>query len=823
MIPGKAKQLPVIRKLLVKDSAQQKLGEYSFECLHTFRWPADQAAIPYYLLGDRKGFLAQWVANSVAAYNEGEYGQWEAYIYYPGGNLQPIITVLPPDTIGDYPGWIKIKKTDLSGNNLSGATFGIYYDSGCQEGTEVATFVTTADEWTYFDVSDYMDSATQTFTQTFYLKEISAPDDYVANSKGYSVTVSSTNNSTQETAAAVNGGVAIKNGLPQPPEGVVNKVDQDGNGIGPATFHFKSLTNSVDADFETDENGELQFQWTDPDGEDYIPPGEYTVTEVIPPPGYEKSDEAQNLRLWIEDIDGVPTPMHSGPIVFENKPLHSVIIQKVDESGNGLPGAVFEVYCNGALVTNITTGADGTFTFAGTDGNGLTNGTWEFVEVKAPDGYLLPYNKVQRVTINTEHDDVLIHELTFVNYTYPEIVIKKVAAGEEQPLAGAVFEVMIDGTNIGTYGPTGPDGTIVINHDVYGKFLENDNQDTWTVGVREVVAPDGYLIDDPDWQFAEIHRGTELQPFVFTDTKYPEIHILKRDRDTGDPVAGTSFKVEINGVDIGTFVTTGEDGIATITYEDYKRFLGDINGDEVSQDGWGVTVTEVEVTPGYNKDLQPESGDFSITKHLQPNQSVLEFVFEDTPYRDLLIRKYDSTNSWLLQGAHFYLESITLENPEAAGPDGVVTADGVTNENGELLFEDLPNGTYKLTEITPPTGYDLADPHEWEVVISSNSKPVVLVEAENHPREGLLITKHDAITNKPLANVEFMVRYLGDGNETTDTSNEARPYCRGQVPLWADLRRPDPHLRGADWRDGPRRGVPHHPPGWLYRGYLHFR
>ncbi|MBM6724002.1 SpaA isopeptide-forming pilin-related protein [Pseudoflavonifractor phocaeensis] len=737
--------------------------------------------------------VAQWVANSVAAYAEGEYGQWKAYIYYPGRDLQPIITVIPPDgkPIPDN-GWIKIKKTDLSGNNLAGATFGIYLDSGCQEGAEIDSFTTTGDEWTYYDVSELMDSA----TQTFYLKEISAPKGYVASSKSYSVTVSSTNNSTQETAAAVNGGAPIKNGDPQPPEGVVNKVDQDGNGIGPATFHFKSLTNSVDADFETDENGELQFQWTDPNGENYIQPGEYTVTEEIAPPGYEKSDEAQNLRLWIEDIDGVPTPMHSGPIVFENKPLHSVIIQKVDESGNGLPGAVFEVYCNGALVTNITTGADGTFTFAGTDGNGLTNGTWEFVEVKAPDGHLLPYNKVQRVTINTEHDDVLIHELTFVNYTYPEIVIKKVAAGEEQPLAGAVFEVMIDGTNIGTYGPTGPDGTIVINHDVYGKFLENDNQDTWTVGVREVVAPDGYLIDDPDWQFAEIHRGTELQPFVFTDTKYPEIHILKRDRDTGDPVAGTSFRVEINGVDIGTVVTE-DDGVATITYEDYKRFLGDINGDEVSQDGWGVTVTEVEVTPGYNKDLQPESGDFSITKHLQPNQSVLEFVFEDTPYRDLLIRKYDSTNSWLLQGAHFYLESITLENPEAAGPDGVVTADGVTNENGELLFEDLPNGTYKLTEITPPTGYDLADPHEWEVVISSNSKPVVLVEAENHPREGLLITKHDAITNKPLANVEFTVRYLGDGNETTDTSNEARPYMTDEngviyipdiVPGWYEIR-----------------------------------
>lgn len=732
--------------------------------------------------------VAGWINDSIQKYADGEYGQWEAYLYTPPGGLQPIITVLPDEEI-DWNGWIKIKKTDFSGKNLKGATFGIYLDPGHEN--KVAEFTTTDDEWTYYEVTDFMTSS----TQTFYLKELSAPDDYVASTSGYTVTVNSANNSTQDTAAAVNGGAAIKNGVIQEPEGVVQKVDLHDNPIGPAVFRFVSLDNKINKKIRSDANGDLKLQWTDPDGENYLPPGEYTVTEDTPPLGYEKTDESQNLLLWIEDVNGTPTARHSGPLTFKNKPLHSILIQKVDPSGRGLPGAVFDVYCNGAKVDTITTGADGTFLYAGTDGKGLTSGTWEFVEVKAPDGYLIPYYKAQSITVNTESDTVLLHTLTFTNYTYPELVIKKVSAGENQPLAGAVFEVKIDGQDFGRVGPTGPDGTLIVNFDRYGEFLDPD-QESWTVSVREVVAPDGYLLDDPEWQTVEVHRGETLAPFVFTDTKYPEIHILKRDRDTGDPVPGTSFRVEINGVDIGTVVTE-DDGVATITYEDYKRFLGDINGDEVSQDGWGVTVTEVEVTPGYNKDLQPESGDFSITKHLQPNQSVLEFVFEDTPYRDLLIRKYDSTNSWLLQGAHFYLESITLENPEAAGPDGVVTADGVTNENGELLFEDLPNGTYKLTEVTPPTGYDLADPHEWEVVISSNSKPVVLVEAENHPREGLLITKHDAITNKPLANVEFTVRYLGDGNETTDTSNEARPYMTDEngviyiediVPGWYEIR-----------------------------------
>ena len=540
--------------------------------------------------------VAGWVKEAITKYDRGDYGEWDVYYYTPRGSssIQPMVVTVPPTTVEEREGWIKIKKTDQSGNALAGATFGVYLDSACQN--PVGEFTTTADEWTYYQIPSMTES-----TQTFYLKETSAPEGYVANSKGYSVTVSATNNSTQETAAAVNGGAAIKNGKHQPPEGVVNKVDQDGNGIGPATFHFKSLTNSVDADFVTDENGELQLQWTDPAGENYIQPGEYTVTEKIAPPGYELSDEAQNLRLWIKDVNGVPTPMSSGPITFVNLPKHSVIIQKVDESGNGLPGAVFEVYFNGALIDTITTGADGTFTYAGTDGNGLEFGTYDFVEVKAPDGYLLPYRTCQSITINPEIDEVRVHQLTFVNYTYPEIVIQKVSAGEEQPLAGAVFEVMIDGTNLGTFGPTGPDGTIIINHDVYGKFLTNDKQDTWTVQVREVEAPAGYLLDSTDWQTAEISRGTKLAPFVFTDTKYPEIVIRKSDRETEEMLPGTTFEISIDaGASFSLTKQTDENGEIWITYEDYEEFIGDIVWDR----GWTVTVTETIMPEFYNKDKQ---------------------------------------------------------------------------------------------------------------------------------------------------------------------------------------------------------------------------
>ena len=294
-----------------------------------------------------------------------------------------------------------------------------------------------------------------------------------------------------------------------------------------------------------------------------------------------------------------------------------------------------------------------------------------------------------------------------MNHTYPEIVIQKVAAGNDQPLAGAVFEVMVDGTNLGRFGPTGPDGTIIINHDVYGEFLKNDKQDSWTVQVREVEAPEGYLIDDTNWQTAEISRGTKLAPFVFTDTKYPEIVIRKSDRETEEMLPGATFDIQIDaGASFNLTKQTDENGEIWITYDDYAEFIGDIVWDR----GWTVTVTETVMPDKYNRDPQPESdggAGFTVTKQLLPGQSLLEFDFTDTHYRDLLVVKSDASNSWRLADAKFKLESINLDDPAAGG---TVSREGTTDDNGELLFKDLPNGTYKLTELTPPTGYDMPDP-----------------------------------------------------------------------------------------------------------------
>ena len=670
------------------------------------------------------------------------------------------------------------------------------------------------------------------------------------------------------------------------PQAVVVKMDTDGRGLGGAVFEFKG------SDFQREAtstaSGYVDLQWTNPkDTETYIKPGHYKVKEVVPPPGgYNLDDSGER------DITFYADGTYSGQLFFVNTKKPSLKIRKVDGNTNApLGGAYFNVWKDGEPLGQIgPTDADGYIEFPELDdeGNqkeGLTNGYYEFQEAIPPEGgYLLTTEKkgvhVNLSTLNHNHE-LIVDDIVFENFKFPEIQILKTAAGTGEALDGATFDVFIDGSKIGSYTTQGG-GKINIDYDTYKRFLD-DTKDSWTIRVVETKAPAGYLIDTPDYQEAELRRGEELKAFNFTDSKYPkliirkyddgqtqllpgatfairvngaileesiknetgileinfdkygdflkaqhlddkdvsewgievkevsapeaymlddpnwqtvnvtrgqheiyfdfedtpypEIKIRKVDRETGEGLANTSFRVAINGVNIEGPLVTDADGYITITYEQYARYLGDINGDSVSPDGWAVTVTELEMPEKYNKDRQEgsEGGDgYTITQHLQPDQKLMEFTFKDTHYRSIKVIKRDSSNTWLLEGAIFTLESINLDHPNEEGTK--ITREGRTDTNGQFIFEDVPNGTYRITETTPPTGYEHADPDSQIITVTSMSDRVIEVEFKNAPKQGILVMKHDAITGKALKGTKFSIRYLGTGNPSEGITTEPVEY-----------------------------------------------
>ncbi|MDE7242569.1 MAG: hypothetical protein K2O18_01135 [Oscillospiraceae bacterium] len=289
--------------------------------------------------------------------------------------------------------------------------------------------------------------------------------------------------------------------------------------------------------------------------------------------------------------------------------------------------------------------------------------------------------------------------------------------------------------------------------------MKADN-DHWTFTAREITAPDGYLIDNAGWQILEVNKGQSLAKMTFTDTKYPEIVILKIDRETGKPVPNTTFRVVIDGTSFAQEMTTDEKGEIHITYEEFEHFLDESDKGKLD---WTVTVTELMPAANYNRDKQLSSGDYTQTQQLKFGQSACKFTFEDTSFRSIKVYKKDAETRWLLAGASFTLHCISADDPKEGA--NITDRTLTTDKDGYVLFENVPNGTYELYESTPPFGYTdtgafwgdgEASAHR-TVIVTSGNDPVIEFERYDYPTTGLLIKKIDSVTRQPVEGARFLI------------------------------------------------------------------
>lgn len=391
--------------------------------------------------------------------------------------------------------------------------------------------------------------------------------------------------------------------------------------------------------------------------------------------------------------------MSSGPITFVNHEKHRIVIEKVGPNG-GLPGAVFEVYFNNQKIDEITTGADGTFSYEGVDGNGLQSGDYSFKEIKAPPGYLLPIkNREQTVSVDTSDGTVTRHTLVFENYMYPEIRIRKVRTGSNLGLAGATFEVKINETSIGDF-TSGEGGWVIIPWSVYGQFMgDGADNDSFAVSVRETVAPQNFLIDDPSWHTQMFTKGETAKEFLFEDEEPTTIIIKKVSANTDEPLAGATFEVEIEGESLGTFGPTEKDGTIEIHYETYGRFLKD-----ETRDQWTVRVREVTPPAGYLI-----SDKTWHTEILHRGEKEKQFVFKDAKYPEILIAKKDKETGAYLPNATFDIKinGTNFQSQKTTNEDGIIRI--TYDEYGEFLPDIDESGkewTITVTEVKAPDGYN---------------------------------------------------------------------------------------------------------------------
>ena len=604
-------------------------------------------------------------------------------------------------TPGKKPVYLKLKKIAKDDKRaLAGAVFSVYADASCS-GTVLATMTTGSDGTATTSVPNIVDDGGSV---TLYVKETTPPAGFSPLTTVFTVTCKAPENSTAAGAVQVGPAAGIENGTdtPTPGKTLLYKRDAKTNkGVGPATFKFSSIPNGV-YEFTTDKNGELEpVQWWDPTEKAgrYIKPGEYAVTEIVPPPGYEPTTEVQQIKL---ELDGSGKPIPAGPLVFKNLAKVGLRIVKYDRNSHQpMKGVTFEIYHNGTSIGRKETDANGEILLTG-----LEPGTYRAFEVDTgDDGHILDtsWQEVELVAGGGTKD------LFFFNDKLPGMKLVKVdSADPSKTIPNVKFSIRaVDGS----YGPeefiTDSNGEIDLSKLPTGSYV-----------VTELECP-GYVVDDAQ---RIIHlRANDTAEFVFTNTKKPGLRLIKTSAD-GKPLDGVTFR------------------IAKI--EDGSRYL-----DRTTQNGGEIFVEDLE--PGmYSVQEITTLPDHILDKtehhvELFPGKtSEIRLKNDKRPW--LIISKTDKDTGAPVPGVTFTLR----------GADGPTITTKPTGADGKITITDLLPGPYTITEQNVPEGYIL-DTTPQTVTLFPNRE--AQVEFQNHQRPTLKIVKVD-INGKHLTGAIFEVK-----------------------------------------------------------------
>ncbi|MBQ3205608.1 MAG: Cys-Gln thioester bond-forming surface protein, partial [Peptococcaceae bacterium] len=462
--------------------------------------------------------------------------------------------------------------------------------------------------------------------------------------------------------------------------------------------------------------------------------GWYRIQEVQAPSGYELSNPDTKEVFMKADEDQT--------ITFEDIPKSAIVIKKVDaDNGKPLEGAYFRLrYLGGTSGTGGTTIGEYATTNNGTIVvTGLKAGTYIVEEISAPNGYVIN-DAAKTVYLSGLDQDVIT--VTFGNDKLGKLMIVKKDKTTLEPLSGVAFEVKTsDGTYLGT-----SNGKYVT--DSAGTILIEDLEPGITVVVKETRAKDGYVLDDTP-QSVKV-KASETVTLEFLNQVKSSLLIVKKDAVTDEPLADVEFLVTdssggVIGNADGKYVT---DSAGTIRIDNLPP-------------GMTAVVKETKALPGYVLDDTPQSVKIKANETM-----VLEFLNE--PKGGLIIVKKDSVTGLPLKGVEFKVT--TSDGTVVPDAEGAISSNGyyVTDENGQIILENLAPDTYVVTETKTIDGYEL-DPAPQTVRVNANDLQTITFT--NAPIGGLTIIKSDEDSGKRIAGVKFEVRKMNGeavGTYTTD-------------------------------------------------------
>jgi len=492
-------------------------------------------------------------------------------------------------------------------------------------------------------------------------------------------------------------------------------------------------------------------------------PGEYTVTEVEPAPGFQmKEPSTQKIILHGSE---------SKTLTFQNTPLNAIIVEKYDSvTHEALPGCTFQLRflggtsgTGGTTIGQKVTGKNGTAIWTG-----LTAGTYIVEEVDPADGYSI-INASETIYLADSGEQSVV-TVRFDNAPDGILLVRKVCSvNPSVTLANAEFKITYaDGTLIG-------DSNGIFLTDEHGEIRIPGLKPGKSVIVTETRAPDGYIIDTQS-QTVQIKEGRTVS-LTFKNQPKGKLIIQKRDSTTGQPLPGAEFRVTTAaGCEVGL---DGVIGTATLTQNGI--FTTDGQGEiTITNLAPGAYVlTEIKAPTGYVMDRA------STNVVIGKNSDTQTVIVKNSKAGTLVIDKRDFLTGKPLQGVTFKVTTSTGEFVPAE--NGQISSNGLyfTDKDGKITIHGVV-GTLVVTETATIPGYTIDEASRTQTVVV-NPNDTQTLHFTNTPSTTLVIEKYIEGTTTPLKGVTFLVTdssgaVVGRSNGEFITDENGRVVIHDLIP-----------------------------------------
>ena len=322
------------------------------------------------------------------------------------------------------------------------------------------------------------------------------------------------------------------------------------------------------------------------------------------------------------------------------------------------------------------------------------------------------------------------------------LTINKTDADTGKALAGVTYRLYDSAGNKIADATTGANGKAVFSDLPLGSY-----------SYQEISAPEGYVVDDTKYPITITASALDITATRTNALGKAGVEISKVDADSKSPLQGAGFRLyDASGSQVAEGYT---DANGKLSFTGLK--LG------------SYTCKEFQAPAGYVLD------DTAFSVALNQNGQTLKVTRENKLITGSIeILKVDADTKQPLAGVVYRLFD----------SEGNKIADGTTDANGKVTFDNLKPGSYSYQEISTVDGYHLDDT-KYDFSLTSENL-TIKVTRENKPiRGGLTVRKVD-VTGSPLAGAELLLETSADGQNWTEVSRITTD--KTGIAKWDDLK-----------------------------------